>query len=86
MTKNARKVPVVISKDVWAGRGKVSAYLHEVFMALARGENEILIDLTPLRSLFKSPLKITKPELYVSQNSCKNQGIEEQLWNDFEGM
>ena len=61
-------------------------YLQDILRELVKNDDEILIDLEPLKEAISASIVIkTHPVFYVLQDSCTSDNYDQQLMKNFKG-
>ena len=61
-------------------------YLQDILREFVKNDDEILIDLEPLKEfIFPSIVIKTHPVFYVLQDACTSDTYDQQLMNNFKG-
>ena len=66
---------------------RVSIYLHDILREFVKTDDEIFIDLEPLKEAISNGIVIkTYPLFYVLQDSCMSDTYDQQLMKNFKGV
>ena len=91
MTESARIVWVQITWDYWAPvwrwPQRATIYLRDILRDFVQKDDEIMIDLKPLKDALSHGIVIkTHPLFYVLQDSCMSDTYDQQLMKNFKGV
>ena len=82
-----RTVWVKMTWNYWGQSRTLYVYLRDILRDLVKNDDEMLIDLEPLKKAISPSIVIkTHPVFYVLQDACTSDTYDQQLMKNFKGV